>query len=467
MKKRILCYGLLVFLLFSTSCQKKVAQNPIIKISSKASVEQVQKSEWHNSSYDSTEPDFRIVKSKIVNNPYKEIWDYSDEYKKYLGRFYKDIDGDYIPELFIHWDDIHNDSSYLIYKISSDQYHYLGSITFWSWEILQTKHSGYKDILIFSSKGKAENNEELGYITLLEFNGKSYVPQKSMDITLQQSVDQNLYHPLTLLEVDLHPNGNKLLWSPKDDDNYRKMLVTLTQITFDVRFELGYGDISKEKALIQESGVVITLDWDDFILGKATQEQYDFLKQKQVPIYRKWEWIPVEKEKDKKPTRYFNKFVANAYQDIDQLLEAYNKENDCRVWYLKGRSYRDFNLDSVPELLISTTGGTGGLSYVIYQITKEGYQRLGGIAFKSIQLLPTNHNGFCDLMTYWHWSYSKGELAVYEYNGKEYVKVKKMTVSYKDMIEEKIFTPEEGSKQEEYDIKLSPKDDDKYRSMIK
>ena len=215
MKKHI-CLLILLTLLFSTSCYKKQGAKP--------PVEKVQKSEWTNAHHDPTEPDFRIVKSKFVKEPYKEIWDYSDKYKKHLSRFYQDIDGDYIPELFIHWNDIHNNSSYLLYKITSDEYLYLGSITFWSCEILQTTHFGYKDIQIFCSEGKSESNEELGFLTLLEFNGKSYIPQKSMDITLQLSVELNLFHPIAQLKIDQHPNKGKLLWSSKDDDNYRKMI---------------------------------------------------------------------------------------------------------------------------------------------------------------------------------------------------------------------------------------------------
>jgi hypothetical protein len=239
------------------------------------------------------------------------------------------------------------------------------------------------------------------------------------------------------------------------------------QITFDVRFELGYGDTWKEKALIQESGVVITLDWDDYKLGKATQEQFDFLKQKQVPIYRKWEWIPVEKEKDEKPNRYFTKYVPDAFKDIDQLLVEFNKENNCREFYHKTRLYRDLNQDNIPELFIATLGGTGGFCYVVYQIKKEGYQRIGYVPFSLLQVLSTKHNGFCDLMIYSKLNSPSGHLYIYEFNGNEYEKVKKMMVIYKDMIDENIFIFEKDLKLEHFDPKWSSKDDDKYRSMIK
>jgi len=239
------------------------------------------------------------------------------------------------------------------------------------------------------------------------------------------------------------------------------------QITFDVRFELGYGDSWKEKALIQESGVVITLDWEDFKLGKATQEQFDFLKQKQVPIYRKWEWIPVKKENDEPSDKKEEKvFVKDPYQDHWNLK---NKKLDYR-WSLV-RFYKDLNQDGVPEVLFPRFGGSGGTTFSIFQIIKTGYLYLGSISYSMCQTLPTKHNGFNDLMLYWHFSADDGSLSIEEFNGSVYETVKEMYVIYELALNEKIIVPDDHGTWESHPesdkLLWSTKDDDKYRRMIK
>jgi hypothetical protein len=45
-----------------------------------------------------------------------------------------------------------------------------------------------------------------------------------MDITLNESKKRDLFHLNNQIIAQQHPNSDKLLWSPKDDEKYRRMI---------------------------------------------------------------------------------------------------------------------------------------------------------------------------------------------------------------------------------------------------
>jgi hypothetical protein len=197
-------------------------------------------------------------------------------------------------------------------------------------------------------------------------------------------------------------------------------------------------------------------------VGKATQEQIDFLKKNDIKVYPIWEWVPIEKQKNEITNEYKAEFVPDAYQDIINLLNVENRINHTRVGWSKDRIYQDLNGDSIPELFIQTTCGSGSCGYIIYRITKDGYLRMGGISYQLIEILPTKHKGFFDMVKYGRLDSDIGYLSILEFNGSFYESTKGMWVVLEDAINNKIIEPEDETL-EEYDPKWSSKDDDKYQ----
>jgi hypothetical protein len=244
MKKYIVSLLMLTLLLFPASCQqRKVVHIPVtppttapekqnekpVEISENKNEQTEQtdqnKFEWYTPEYKPLNRDFPLCTTRLVSDPYQVIWNYDhNNYKDFLGRYYEDLDDDLIPELFLTWSGGTCAASWFIYKITNDGYLLLGNLDFWDEDVLDEKHFGYKNIMTFTRTGSLEDGDEDGFLTLIEFDGKEYVPQKRMDITLNQSKKRDLFHLNNLIIAQQHPEGDKLLWSPNDDDKYRRMI---------------------------------------------------------------------------------------------------------------------------------------------------------------------------------------------------------------------------------------------------
>jgi hypothetical protein len=238
--------------------------------------------------------------------------------------------------------------------------------------------------------------------------------------------------------------------------------VDLYQETFDIRVEVDINDEKEEGEIIKKSGIEVSYDSLPLKIGKATQEQIDYLKKNDIKVYPIWEWVPIEKQKNEITTEYKSEFVPDAYQDIVNLQNEKNRINNSRELWSKDRIYRDLDGDSIPELFIQTTLGNGSCGYIIYRITKDGYRRMGGISYQLIEILPTKHNGFFDIVKYGRLDSDTGYLSILEFNGSFYETKKGMWVVLEDAINNKIIESEVETL-EEYDPKWSSKDDDKYR----
>lgn len=240
---------------------------------------------------------------------------------------------------------------------------------------------------------------------------------------------------------------------PKEDPN---------KDTFDVRIELDYENQEKEEKILKESGIIFT-EHHGIIIGKVTQKQFDLLKQKNIKVYKKWEWVKIEDNDSKSKFDHQSRFVPDAYKDlVDQEVKSGG------INFKKSRIYRDLNQDGIPEIFFDLFGGTGGENYLIYQITKDGYREMGSYFYLEMQVLQTKHKGFCDIMTYTHLNAELAHFKIYEFTGSEYIATNEMFALYWDAIDEKIFQPDfQNEKKEKFDPKWSPKDDDKYRRMIK
>jgi hypothetical protein len=241
MNRKIFCTCLLLFIFFSSSCQQrnvvhipvaptvpipeKQIEKPVEIPKNKTEQSELNRKEWHAPYYEPLNQDFPLYKTRLVIDPYQVIWNYDhNNYKDFLGRYYEDLDDDLIPELFLTWSGGTCAASWLIYKITNEGYILLGNLDFWAEEVLDEKHFGYKDIMTFTRTGSLEDGDEDGFLTLFEYAGMSYVPQKSIDITLNESKKRDLFHLNNLIVAQQHPEGDKLLWSPKDDDKYRRMI---------------------------------------------------------------------------------------------------------------------------------------------------------------------------------------------------------------------------------------------------
>lgn len=248
----------------------------------------------------------------------------------------------------------------------------------------------------------------------------------------------------------------------------QKKQIDLNQETFDIRVEDEFENEKEEGEIIKKSGIVFTYDSPSFKVGKATQEQFDYLKKQEIRIFKKWEWEEINEVK--KTNNFSDLFVEDPYKEkwmdyIPQLL----------------RTYYDLNEDCIPELFlcndfISSSGG----HYDVFQITKKGYQDLKiEIPKRGFQVLKTKHNKFSDIQDYNKWSPEYGCLMFKQYNNFQYQTTKIMTVIYQEAIKEKIYTPDQElpfeqhpvvfkeESKKHYKLLWTPKDDDKYRKMIK
>jgi len=183
--------------------------------------------EWEEKS-EQFQPDFKEGASKIVADPYKEVWNAElneniGAYRPYMSRFYMDANGDTIPELFLSWYGGTGGRQYLMYQITQNGYLYLGNISIYSIEILSAKHQGFHDILVFWRLGRAASGETYGALSMYEFDGEYYLEKKSMEITEEKASRLDLFHP-DQENREEHPSNDTLRWSPKDDDQYRKII---------------------------------------------------------------------------------------------------------------------------------------------------------------------------------------------------------------------------------------------------
>ena len=96
----------------------------------------------------------------------------------------------------------------------------------------------------------------------------------------------------------------------------------------------------------------------------------------------------------------------------------------------------DLNDDNKPEKLIGVTCGNGGCEYYCFKnLDAQKYKFIGTIWLHRMgfEVLKTNHNGFNDILSYWHSNAAEGILKRDEFDGKEY----RNTVSIN--IESKLF----------------------------
>ena len=83
----------------------------------------------------------------------------------------------------------------------------------------------------------------------------------------------------------------------------------------------------------------------------------------------------------------------------------------------------DLNDDGKLEKLIGVTCGQGGCGYYCFKnLGKQKYKFIGTIWLHrmAFEVLKTKHNGFNDILSYWHSNVAEGILTRDEFDGKEY-----------------------------------------------
>jgi hypothetical protein len=459
MKKKFLSIVLIFMFLFSASCQKK----QVVKIPP------ITPTKPQSSGYDWVETERKVEVSKYpinqsnhVVDPYKENWD-TEKNRYASGRFYRDLNRDGIPELFLQYEKAEEANSFAVYQINETDYSYLCNLRFYSLEILTTMHNGYSDLLLFHKTGILRGGDKEGNLGLYTFVGNQYIEEKIRKYVIQEeAMSQKLFTPDFEINKELATitgKGNR-----DDDEKYRTKLL---KDMFEVRIEINYKNEAQEEATVKYSGIKLSVDWSGLKIGRATQEQFDTLKKAGIAIYRRWEWVPVTKDlTEQSEQKQETVFVKDPYLDYWKI-----KENKNNFQWSLSRFYKDLNQDGVPELFFPRFGGSGGTTFSIYQIIKEGYLSLGSISYMRCQTLSTKHNGFNDLMLYWHMSADDGDFTIEEFNGTSYEAVKEMHVISEDTKNEKIFKPDKVGTWENHPdgdkLLWSSKDDDKYRRMIK
>lgn len=179
------------------------------------------------------------------------------------------------------------------------------------------------------------------------------------------------------------------------------------------------------------------------------------------------EWINIE------PEEYSASYPANKSDHVaDPYLDRWELEKNH---FASSRFYRDFNGDGKPELCLRYDIGTGVDSFVLYKINKTDYSFISYLAFKELQLLPTKHSGYFDLLCFTRSTTLgngdiEGNLSLWEFNGSRYIRKKYAVVVLREAYLSKLFTPDDDINEEVNNSQGqqgSIQDDDKYRRMIK
>lgn len=160
----------------------------------------------------------------FTKDPYLDYWNLQGKpmsYRWILARFYQDINLDGIPEVVFPRYYGSQGSIYSIFQITKEGYLELGTVHYELKQILPTKHNGQSDLMLYWILSK---NPETGNLSIAEFDGTKYRIVKEMYTYLQDAIKEKIFIPEEEKKIESHPSDDKLLWSPKDDDKYRKMI---------------------------------------------------------------------------------------------------------------------------------------------------------------------------------------------------------------------------------------------------
>jgi hypothetical protein len=203
MKKILLCCGLLVLLLLSSSCQKKQVTSISITDLDEAQKQQLDK-------------EYPFITDHVID-PYQELREKGLSGK---GRFYKDLNQDGVPELFLSYNSGSSSVYYAMYRIAEKGYDFIGYVHFLFFQLLPTKHNGYFDIQTFVRSYAEEDKVYVGGLYKYTFDGIGYIRNSRIDYTYNENKDNSVFKPDQIDETLMLSS----LWSPKDDDKYRRMI---------------------------------------------------------------------------------------------------------------------------------------------------------------------------------------------------------------------------------------------------
>jgi hypothetical protein len=144
------------------------------------------------------------------------------------------------------------------------------------------------------------------------------------------------------------------------------------------------------------------------------------------------------------PTNQSN-YIKDPYQELWDV-EMYRNASS--------HFYRDFNNDGVLELCLRYENGSDGGTFALYQIHETtfspdgNYSYICNLRFYSLEMLPTKHNGYFDLLLFTKTGTlrggdSEGRLGLFVFNGEQYLqqKVRKYIIQ-EEAISQKLFNPD-------------------------
>jgi hypothetical protein len=213
MKKYFVSLLLLMLLLFSVSChQKKIVHVPVTPTSPAPTLS----TGLNETQKEQIDKGFPFITDHVID-PYQELREKGLSVK---GRFYKDLNQDGVPELFLSYDSGSAGSEYVMYRITKKGYDFLGYISFLYFQLLSTKHNGYFDIQTFVRSYTEEDGVYVGGLYKDTYDGNKYRNISRIDYVYNENKVDSVFIP-DQIDVTLMLSS---LWSPKDDDKYRRMI---------------------------------------------------------------------------------------------------------------------------------------------------------------------------------------------------------------------------------------------------
>jgi hypothetical protein len=203
--------------------------------------------------------------------------------------------------------------------------------------------------------------------------------------------------------------------------------------------------------------------WLDYLTVRTSQDQFDYLKFQGVKIERKYVWGDSIEKTTTSSIDKTRLFERDPYQKLK------DKYKEMGYHYIS-RFYSDITGEGIPELFVMTSGGTGGSSYLVYQIEPDGYLFVGEMNFRGIAVLRTKTNGFNDLIHLWRLGDGEGSMSLLRFDGYEYKKQRSMWVPINEVYSEFLTKNHPDLLNEDFTTEYlgevfhwSVRDDDKYR----
>lgn len=156
-----------------------------------------------------TSPHLFAANREVISNPYKYVWDNDEGDASGLVRFFLDVNGDKIPDLFVGAKSLIGNGGGVFHVFTlnrNHEYNYLGKIDVHpqAIQMLPTVHNGIHDLKSYWHLSAFD-----GDLNLFAFNGKTFEKTNSKRIKFD-----DFAKTISPEKISTEDSGPKLTWKP-------------------------------------------------------------------------------------------------------------------------------------------------------------------------------------------------------------------------------------------------------------